>query len=607
MTSISIVANTAILDFIRELSTSGDPSLQYIALSQVETWLVNQEWQKLRFVLRRLPLDIVPRTPEFLYVRAHIHWAAGNLDQAKNDFEKAKYYYRISAGDLGRAALCCLEIADIAHSRGAYAEATHYVDEAQALLVQLGVEDAYVIARQHLVRAVLTPFVSTHQESIQHARTATYLFRQLGDIVSEFMCTMAVASSAFIVGDFVEAVGWLEAAKRLYATGSVPTIYYARILNAEVHIHWFQGNFSRALVLGQQFYEFTEIHDTAHQHQRVYAAILLGNVQRALGNFTIAAEWYQRTREVVEAIGFSAYKPWVSLQEAWLCLLCEEYARSQEILELAVDQAVVSQWMSVRVVTAVLHLLTGDSTSAESLLTAALVYYQERGDEYAICALHCYLAYCSLQSADEGAAERNLDVAFNWLTTRNLCYVPHWWYPKFMARLCAYALCHCPAHTYTIHRMCVNHVGVAAVEPLMDMLKLADLAAKQRIHHVLDEIQQTHLSELKRVADPHIRQVLMELVASGQLVQHRLPLLMQKLITAEHRGQENPTLVAVFGLFVHGAGRAEIAERLLCSEHLVKNYISQIYEKFGLSYYENPRHHARKQRLQEIAQAEGFI
>jgi len=85
-----------------------------------------------------------------------------------------------------------------------------------------------------------------------------------------------------------------------------------------------------------------------------------------------------------------------------------------------------------------------------------------------------------------------------------------------------------------------------------------------------------------------------------------LPALCQMLTTAERRNRPNPTLIAVFGLHIHGASRKQIADQLGISEAAVRNYITLIYKIFGLTY--DPKYRgARLKMLRELARQAGLI
>ena len=144
-----------IVQFARELHSNRDPVLQYLLWEQVEGWLRCGAWEKLRFLLRKLPLTIIPDTPDFFYVRGHAFWGLHRLEEARNFFEKARYFYRVTQDDSLLSALSCIDIADIAHSRRQYQDAEHYLQVANTLMASAPSTNSYIAARYGLTRAVV--------------------------------------------------------------------------------------------------------------------------------------------------------------------------------------------------------------------------------------------------------------------------------------------------------------------------------------------------------------------------------------------------------------------------------------------------------------------
>ena len=99
----------------------------------------------------------------------------------------------------------------------------------------------------------------------------------------------------------------------------------------------------------------------------------------------------------------------------------------------------------------------------------------------------------------------------------------------------------------------------------------------------------------------------MRLLCNGELQAERYPYLEQELMTANYRRLPNVTLLAVFGLYINGVSRNEIATQLECSIENVRNYITQIYRHFGIAARAFSTRRARWQRLVEIARERGFI
>ena len=99
----------------------------------------------------------------------------------------------------------------------------------------------------------------------------------------------------------------------------------------------------------------------------------------------------------------------------------------------------------------------------------------------------------------------------------------------------------------------------------------------------------------------------MWLLRDGALRADRYPFLEQELMTANYRRLPNVTMLAVFGLYINGVSRTDIATQLECSIENVRNYITQIYQHFGVSAKAFSTRRARWQHLVEIARERGFV
>ena len=103
------------------------------------------------------------------------------------------------------------------------------------------------------------------------------------------------------------------------------------------------------------------------------------------------------------------------------------------------------------------------------------------------------------------------------------------------------------------------------------------------------------------------KQVIEELLGQGELCAETYHELENELMTAHNRQSPNPTIIAVFGLYIKGWTRAEIAKTLACSSENVRNYITLIYQHFDLPVERFRNREARKQKLIEVARVRGFI
>jgi DNA-binding NarL/FixJ family response regulator len=101
---------------------------------------------------------------------------------------------------------------------------------------------------------------------------------------------------------------------------------------------------------------------------------------------------------------------------------------------------------------------------------------------------------------------------------------------------------------------------------------------------VLEILESDPLTALGETLDPPVRAVLADLLTRRRLLLESLKDLVSLLITAEQRNSPNPTLVAVFGLFVQGVSRKEIAAQLHLSTPTARSYINLIFKNFALPY-----------------------
>ncbi len=600
-----------IVQFARVLHGNHDPVLQYLPWEQVDGWLRCGAWEKLRFLLRKLPLAIIPDRPEFFYVRGHALWGQNHLEEARNLFEKARYFYRINRDDPLLSALSCIEIADIAHSRRQYQEAEQYLQAADTLLASAPATNPYIAARYGIVRAVVLYERGPLSEAIQQAQAAYTLYETLKDAPSQLFCLISIASAATRMGDLEMATSQTAVARSLFATSAIPALYYVRILNAEVHIAWHRGDLTQAMMWAERQRDYASQHDIPHY--RLYAAVLLGHLQRGLGDLAAAAGHYADATAIAESIGYLTYLPELALHQAWLHVLAGELEEGRELLQRSTDQMEVAQWMGANVVLAVIGLLAGAGagnsadTGSEELLTAALIYHTEIEAAAVVCAVHCYLALSAFRRGWMAQGQEYGNAALRWLNEHNLDYFPHWWHPALLAEFAAYALEHCTPYAHVLHRLCVHHLGDAALGPLTGLLLSNELAVRLRAQQVLDAIQQTSFTDLDFVRDPHTRAVLMQLLAEHKLRRAGLPLLFTYLTTAEHQRTPNATLVAVFGLYLAGLPRAAIAAQLQCSKQLVRNYIGEIYGRFGVIQAAWPERRTRFEELRALAREAGFV
>jgi DNA-binding NarL/FixJ family response regulator len=158
--------------------------------------------------------------------------------------------------------------------------------------------------------------------------------------------------------------------------------------------------------------------------------------------------------------------------------------------------------------------------------------------------------------------------------------------------------------------MIAQHIGNAARPPLTALLDDADPTVVQRVQSVLGllgEAQADWLAWLAEVTDAPVQRVLEELLRENKLRKAALPALQRLFTTAHQRNKPNPVLLAVFGLYVHGATVKEIAARLQRAPSSVRNYITILYQIFELPLDNTSGLQARRKQLRMLAQQRAFI
>lgn len=594
-----------IIAFASKLDLAGDPVMQFLPWPQVESWLQAGEWEKVRFLLRKLPLSIIPDTPEFFYMRGHALWGQHRLEEARSLFEKAHYFYRLTCDNLILSALSCLEIADIAHSRRNYQEATHYLQTAATLLATAPAVNPYVTARYELVQAVVLHDLGRFQATIDHAKAANYRFETVKDVVSQFFCAMAIASAAVHLGNLKLAEEQTGIARNIFTTNTIPPLYYARILNSEVHIAWHYGNLTQALKSAVELEQYATAYNIPHQ--RLYATVLQGHLQRANGDYTAAAQSYNQAEVIANAIDHHTYLIELTLHRAWLQLFTGAIETARTSVQAAAEQMTIGQWIGANMVLAVADLLEGAGDNGAELLTAALAYQRKNEPEAGAGTLHCYLALAFFRNGDPERGQYYTNEVLRWLNEHNLAYLAHWWHPILLAEWVSYVLRYCTPYTHVLQRLCKNHLGDVVLGRLAPLLHSADSVLRLRAQQLLDTIQPNNSIDLDFVKDERVRAALRQLLAEGKLRKAGLSRLFAKLTTAEYQQTPNPTLVAVFGLYLAGLPREAIAEQLGYSVQLVRNYISEIYARFNVNKAEWPKKKERWERLYTLAREEGFL
>lgn len=196
--------------------------------------------------------------------------------------------------------------------------------------------------------------------------------------------------------------------------------------------------------------------------------------------------------------------------------------------------------------------------------------------------------------------------AIGWLAQRHTDYAPFWWHPALLSELCAQALA-LDLYPEVVERIFLNHLRAAGKDALRTLLYTTTPAIAQRAYRLLHALGDAVTDLVAHLPAGTAKTMLAALLQSGKLIPATYPRLEQELMTAAHRPKPNPTLMAVFGLYVNGASRGEIAEQLECSLPNVRNYITAIYDHFGIKTTGFATQRARWKALVAMAKEQGFM
>ena len=553
-------------------------------------------------LLARFPAAIRADNPNLLYLQSLL-LAQTKVEVATTQLLRAILLYK-AQGQTNRAAICYLELIRIYTQREDFRTAFLYVNEADALLQQLA--DPAVEAHLFLRLAELCPDLGRLRESVDYAQRALARFRAQGESQQQFKTHILLAGLHRQLGEYHEAKAQLELGRGLQQAGRLGDEAYIRVLNAAAHLAWYWGDLSSALQQAEQLAGYTA--RAGPPKAQVYSALLLGNLYRAQGAFATAQRWYATTRTLVEQAEIPLFRPWVDVQEGWLYVLTGDYTTARRLIHQALTTPDQGQLISFNVHLALLNLLEGELITAENLLRNAQCFYQRSGDELATAVIDLYLAYTLQQSNRQALATAHLQAGFAWFAARHITSFPFWWHGPLVAQICALAL-RAALHIDLVEHMLAYHVGFVARPVLTALLDEGDPQLAQRVRPILNLLAEETdgwLTWLAAIDDEPVRQVLETLLRHHQLPRADLAELQATLTTAQ-RGKVNPVLIAVFGLYLQGATIKEIAVQLQRAPSSIRNYVTTIYQIFGLAAEDYPSLQARRAQLAASARARGLI
>ncbi|MEZ4614686.1 MAG: hypothetical protein R2867_04110 [Caldilineaceae bacterium] len=439
--------------------------------------------------------------------------------------------------------------------------------------------------------------------STDYAQKSLTLYAETGDLLGQFRAQLRMARNFIQQGHYGEAQSRLRLARDYFYIGTLGIATEIQLLNAEIHLRWYQGKINDALQPAQLYLKLA---DRAQlRNARLYARILLGNLYRDRGDFQLAAQWYDETQSVINEYNHRPYQPWLDAQRAWLLILQGEIDQALSHITSALATTDHGQKMSFQVSRAVLYLLQREPEQAELLLQESLHFYEQSGDPMAACAIRIYLANAAWQRGNTAVLVRQLQTIFQWLEQHNIDALPYWWHPQIVTDVCVQALIANIAPCI-VDQMIVRRLKHQSIHALARYLDADDLDIRQRVNQLLTKVTGENEMLLAHLEESPAKQVLQELLESGKLQAEHYLRLEVELMTAKQRRRPNPTLVAVFALHIHGIKRRTIAERLECSTENVRNYITAIYQHFDLPAKAFHNRAARRQQLAKLARENGL-
>ncbi len=442
--------------------------------------------------------------------------------------------------------------------------------------------------------------IETGQSSIGASRP----YEEMSDDSTQFCALIQTALILQQTASYEEASTCIEIARQRLQLKDLGTEARILLLNADAYIHWSQGGLVDALRMVDESIMLADQTDLSDL--RIYTHLLRANVLRAQIRYPEAHFAYEDACRSAKEARSEEFRAWIDVNLGWLDLLEGRYGLGTCKIMQAVDAATPEQAVSFNIFLAAGHNVTGRHPEAERLLLAGLDHYQKSGDKLSVFAIKLHLAYACLRMNQPQDACAYLTPALQWAEQKNVDYFPHWWHPHLVGKVCAHIL-KSNISPSVAKRMLIKHLPGEAVSLLSRELPYVSSISRRLMENVLDALKTTRPADLGQISDPVIRTTLRELLRFGRLRADNFARLQRKLTTARKHNAFNPVAVAVFGLYVHGLSRKEIARRLGRSESTVRNYITFIYEQFGFRETPIRSRFDRRIELRKIAQQEGFI
>jgi tetratricopeptide (TPR) repeat protein len=568
--------------------------------------LLEQGWgSEVATLLGAFPAELVNENSDLMYISGLLRARTGQLDDALNLLERARHSFLVTQQAPLKAANAGLAIVEIYFRQDNVRTAHHYLRDVIEPSISNGMlDDLRLQGRFYLYLADISPDFGRLAASVDYCRRAYIAYQTIQDIGGQCRALTRMAGLLVHLGDYAEAEAKLVVAKACFRLGDLGAMAWLRILNAELHLHWYRGHLADAMRVALEY--LAQAEQVEHTHFRVYALLLVGNLARAKNDFAAAERWYTMARTVVEEVGFQRYAPWLDVQMAWLRILQERLTDARLLLYSALRQADLGEAMSFQMGLAVINLLESQPRVAERLLRDSLGFYVDSGDELSGSAIRLYLTLALTQQERHDEALTMLAEALGWMAQRHIDTFPHWWHPHLVSTVCIQALA-ADLYTDLVERMFVHHLGDVGVRTLQRHTGHENPLLRAHVGRILHLLTGPNLPELDHLPDSPSKRALATLIQLGKLRRERFAELERELTTAHKWRKPNPTALAVFAFYVNGYTREEIAAQLDCSVANVRNYITLAYHHFGPPSNGPASRAGRRQQLVQLAQARGYI
>lgn len=577
-------------------------------------------------VLSHFPQATSNPLPAQSYLQALFARRMGQFQQANHLLTTAKAAYAATQQAQG-VIYCTLELARLAHQQGQQSRAHHYlVHELQPLLATQFPKASNLHA--HCTLQLADSWLAQGELSLAQraAEQALAVYIEHGDAYGQVRAALWLANRALNRGDYTTVRQHLSRARQQRELTALGVLAEAAILHGELRFTWYQRRLEEAMRIAQTYLGVADAEP--YSSDRLEARLFLGNLYRELRQYRTATSWYAETQTLVEQLGYPTYAERLQAEWAWLSIMEGQLATARTQLHTPIpprpeeekhdnqqpgghrqsstapccSQTPIPWWT----VQAVLHLLEREWVVADKLLNEAAAYYENQGEWLALCAVRLYRGYSALQQADMVTLLQQLGLALQWLAAQGITTFPDWWQPKLLAEVCCHALL-CDLYPAHIERILINHLGKASLPALKALEKSEDIELQRQVFRLQQIIRGINSKTLEQVRESPNKPIIEELLGQGDLCAETYHELENELRTAHHRPYPNPTIIAVFGLYIKGYSRTEIAKTLGCSLENVRNYITVIYQHFELPAQRFQSREARKQKLIEVARKRGFI